>query len=267
MASRVYKVSDLRRIISESANEFKPVKGKTVDKENKANNDKAYKETSKRTEKYDGGARKKKELSEYPNTPNKGMQDLQYDNAVPETHKKNVQSQMKGFTSANNEKLHKNDESPVEHNEIPGMKERAKSFKANRDAATLDGLTGSKLNKQEVAQLRDTVFEATAPRYKYKQSIFLNEKHMLMNLPDDEKKEGNKCIMEDANGTTYYVVWHKEKPEVLNKTRVNEQTSKIMNLMGFKSEQVRTTNAIRMNEDMMVGDMMNKVRQLMKENK
>lgn len=267
MTSRVYKVSDLRRIISESVNEFKPVKGKGVDKENKANNEQAYSEASKNAKNYDGGARKKKELSEYPNYPNKGMQDLQYDGKVPEIFKKNAAAQMKGYTSANDEKLHKNDESPVEHNEIPKMKERAQQFKKNRDKATLDGLTGSKLDKKEVEQLRDTVFEATAPRYKYKQSVFLNEQHMLVNMPDEAKVEGSKCIMEDANGTTYYVIWHDEKPEVLNKTRVNEQTSKIMNLMGYKSEQIHTTNKQRINENVAVGDMMNKIRKLMTESK
>ena len=268
MASRVYKVSDLRDIIKESVNEFEPMKGKNVDKENKANNEKAYSETAKRTKSYDGGAKKDKKKSYvYPNTPNKGMQDLQYDTPVPESVKKNVASQMKGYTSAENEKLHKKDETPLDYVEMDGMKERAVQNKKNRDTATEIGLTGRQLNTKDVEKLRDTVFESKAVRYKYKQTVFLNEEHMLVKLPDEAKREGKKCIMEDAKGTTYYVVWHDENPEVLNKTRVNEQANKIMNLIDYKSEPIHTTNKMRVNENAMVADMMNKVRRLMAENK
>lgn len=269
MALREYKVSDLRQMIKESANEFKPVKGKNVDKENKANNEKAYSETEKRTKSYDGGAKKKNKGEEYtyPITPNKGMQDLQYDGEVPEQYKKNVAAQMKGYTSAENEKLHKNDETYLEYNEIKGMKERAKQFKQNRDTATEIGLTGKELDPKKVEQLRDTVFESKAVKYKYKQTVFVNEAHMLVKLPDEAKKEGYKCIMEDAKGTSYYVVWHEDKPEILNKTKVNEEANKIMNLIGYKSEPIHTTRTQRVNENAMVEDMMNKVRRLMAENK
>lgn len=269
MAVRGYKVSELRQIIKESVNEFKPMKGKNVDKENKANNEKAYLETEKRTKAYDGGARKTKKQKEYtyPTTQNKGMQDLQYDNKVPDTFKKNVAAQMRGYTSAENERLHKKDETPVEHNEIKGMKERAQKFKQNRDVATEIGLTGRELNKKEVEELRDTVFESKAVKYKYKQTVFLNEAFMLSKLPDEAKKNGFKCIMEDAKGTTYYVVWDDEKPEIVNKTKVNEQANKIMNLIDFKSEPIHTTKNVRINENAMVENMMNKVRKLMSENK
>lgn len=263
--SRTYKVSDLRNAIRESVNEFKPMKGKGVDKENKANNDKTYADAKKRAKSYDGGAQNKSnKLAEYPNIPNKGMQDLQYDSKIPSEHKKNVMAQMKGYTSAQDEKLHKNEESPVEHNEIPKMKERAQQFKKNRDTQTMIGLTGRELDKKSVESLRDTIFESKAARYKFK-TQFLNEEHMLMKLPDECKKEGRRSIMEDVNGTTYYVLWHENKPEIVNKTMVNEQANKIMNMMFFKTEDVHTTSKIRMNEDAMVTNMMNKVRQLMRE--
>ena len=264
MTSRIYKVSDLRQMIKESANEFKPMKGKNVDKENKANNEKAYSETKKRTESYDGGTKKtKKEPMLDPNDINKGMQDLQYDGEIPELFKKNVAAQLKGYTSAENEKLHKNDETPLDYKEIKGMKEKTKKFKQNRDTATEIGLTGRQLDKKEVEKLRDTVFESKAVKYKYKQTVFLNEEHMLVKMPDEAKKEGKKCIMEDAKGTTYYVVWHEERPEILNKTKVNEEANKIMGLIDYKSEPIHTTKKLRVNENAMVTDMMNKVRQLM----
>lgn len=265
--SRTYKIGDLRSAIRESVNEFKPMKGKGVDKENKTNNDKTYSDAKKRAKSYDGGARaKNNKLSEYPNIPNKGMQDLQYDGKIPSAFKKNVMSQMRGYTSSQDEKLNKDNSPHVERNEIPKMKERAQQFKKNRDTQTMLGLTGREMNKKEVEQLRDTVFESKANRYKFK-TQFLNEEHMLVKLPDECKREGKKSIMEDVNGTTYYVVWHKDKPEVLNKTKVNEEAGKIMDLMSYKAEDVHTTNTIRMNENAMVENMMNKVRNLMKESK
>ena len=39
--NKTYKVSDLKRLISESSNEFKAVIGTGIEKENKSNNGKA----------------------------------------------------------------------------------------------------------------------------------------------------------------------------------------------------------------------------------
>ena len=52
------KVSDLKRIISESSNEFKAVLGNDVEKENNSNNGKAYKDAKKRAKDFDGGLNK-----------------------------------------------------------------------------------------------------------------------------------------------------------------------------------------------------------------
>lgn len=266
MTERIYKVSDLKRLIKESSNEFKPTMGKGVEKEDKENNEKAYKEASKRAKDFDGGLdNKKKTLGQYPNTFNKGMQDIFYDGQVPEQFKKNVLAQMKGYTSAQNEELHEDDETPVEHNEIPKMKERTQQFKANRDQNTLLGLTGSQMNKSDVKKIRHTVFEeGKVPRYKYKRTIFLNEEHMLGMMPDECKVEGYKCIMEDAKGCEVYVTWHDEEPDVYQKTKINESMAKAKNMMNFSHKTLHTTNQVRVNEDKMVENMMNKVRELMK---
>ena len=55
---RKYNVGDLRRIIKErveTKQEFEPVFGKNVPKDNKKINDDAYKEITKETGAYDGG--------------------------------------------------------------------------------------------------------------------------------------------------------------------------------------------------------------------
>ena len=53
-----YNVSDLKRLIAESSNEFKAVLGPNVEKENKSNNGKAYSDAKKRAKDYDGGLAK-----------------------------------------------------------------------------------------------------------------------------------------------------------------------------------------------------------------
>ena len=80
MATRSYSVSELRKIVKESANEFKPVYGKNVESDNKKINDKAYKDMEKETNAYDGGARSEKKSINYPFSDNRGMEDLQYNN-------------------------------------------------------------------------------------------------------------------------------------------------------------------------------------------
>ena len=267
MTERIYRVSDLRQLVKEGSNEFKPTMGKGVEKEDKENNEKAYKEASKRAKDFDGGVNnKKKKLGDYPNTFNKGMQDIFYDGEVPEQFKKNVLAQMKGYTSAQNEELHEDDDTAVEHNEIPKMKERTQQFKANRDQDTMIGLTGRQLDKSKVSKLRHTVFEEDKriPKYKFKRTNFLNEEHMLSIMPDECKKEGYKCIMEDSQGREVYVTWHEEEPEIFHKTRVDESMAKAKNMMNFTHKTLQTTSQVRVNENKMVGDMMNKIRQLTK---
>jgi hypothetical protein len=58
MSVRQYSVRELRRVIKESSNEFKPVMGRNVEKDNKKINVKAYQEIENETRNYDGGATK-----------------------------------------------------------------------------------------------------------------------------------------------------------------------------------------------------------------
>lgn len=266
---KTFKIGELKKLVMESSNEFKPVMGKNVEKDNKKNNEEAYKNATKRSKDYDGGVKEKsKKLSEYPQTLNRGMQDIQYDGQAPEQFKKDQAARLKGFTSANNEKLHKNDETPVERNEIPGMKERSKKFKQNRETQTKIGLTGRELDPDQVEELRDTMFENHAPKFKFKRTGFLNEEHMLSLIPDEAKKDNFKCIMEDAKGTQFYVVWHQDdSPEYVNKSKINEEYRKVHDMMEYKTPKTSSSPKARINENDMVEEMMNRMRELIRESK
>ena len=105
MAQYTYKVEELKKIIRESQNEFKPKLGASVEADNKRNSDKFYKETTKNVKDYDGGLTDKK-----PKT-DKGFKDFNRTllglNPVSEPskqYKDRVRAQVKGYNSELEEK-------------------------------------------------------------------------------------------------------------------------------------------------------------------
>lgn len=263
MAIKQYSVSELKRIIAESASEFKPVMGKNVEKDNKTNNEKAYKEMTKSTEKYDGGARKESEKHAYPNNDNKGMQDLEYTN-MNDDFKKKVQSQMKGYVSADAEKRHKNDDfGNADFNEITNMKEKHQTMKKGKDVAKEIGLTSREINKKDFEKQTNSVFENKVSVLKFKNTVFMTEQHMMQRIPDDFKVDGKKFVMKDKNSNEYLVEWA-EEPKILCTSKINEQTNRIKELFTYKSNIKQSTNQTRIVENTKFNDVLGKARSLMK---
>ena len=267
MQTRKYSVGAMRQIIQESANEFKPVMGSNVEKDNKKINDKAYQDSRARTAKYDGGAKNEKKNILYPQSDNKGMQDLEYTNMSKEFSDK-VKSQIKGYTSADNEKKHKNEPlGNAEINDIKGMEDRAKAFKLGKDIASEIGLTSRELDKKDIEELTKTIYNESkkVSRLNFKNTVFISENHMMSKIPDDYKTEGKKFIMKDKENKEYIVEWHTEKsPVVINRTKVINEHNRIQELFHYKSGESKTTAQSRLNEDVQVNEMLNRVKQLMK---
>ena len=265
MSTRNYSVGELRRIVEESADYFKPIKGLNVDSENKKNNEKAYKDTESKVNTYDGGKSNKTKKIKYPNSDNKGMQDLEYEN-MDKSFADRVKSQMKGYTSTDAEKKHKNNEyGNADFTEIEGADDRAKSFKNGKDVASEIGLTGRELNPKDIEKQSKTIYnENKLLRLNFKNTTFISEGHMMTKIPDDYKTEGRKFIMKDKVNTEYIVEWHNEdKPKVMNITKMNEQNQRIKDLSNYKSETSKTTNKSRTLEESNFNDMLGKVRSLM----
>jgi hypothetical protein len=263
MAIRKYNVSELRKIIAESASEFKPVMGKNVEKDNKTNNEKAYKEMKNATEKYDGGVKKESKKLSCPNDDNKGMQDLEYTN-MNDDFKNKVKAQMKGYTSADAEKLHKDDEfGNAEFNEITNMKEKNKAMADGKQKAKEIGLTSREIDKKEFDKQSKSVFENKVSTLKFKNTVFLTEQHMMQRIPDTFKVEGKKFIMKDKVNNEYLIEWS-EEPKVLCTSKVNEQTNRIKELFAYKSNVKQSTSQTRLAEDTKLNDMLGKARFLMK---
>ena len=271
MIARI-NVGDLRRVIKESQNEFKPVVF-GMDK-SKEINDKAYSDIKKETEKYDGGLTKeKRELGGgISATDNKGMHDLTYD-SINKPFQDKVKSQMKGYASKDAETKHKgepfgNATFDDNGNIYKAAKDHAEMVKKGKDAATEIGLTGRELNKNEVEKLRTTMGESKKIKMlTFKNTQFLSEGHMMSRIPDEYKTEGNRFVMKDSADNQYLVEWHTNEPMVTKKPNmklVNEQKERMKQLWGYKSAESHTsTSSFRVQEDKGFTDMVNKARKLM----
>ncbi len=269
----VIKVGELRRIM-ESANEVKPVM--FGHEESKKINQKAYSDIKKETDAYDGGLVSKKKAvgGGIMATDNKGMGDLRYD-SISKPFKEKAEAQMKGYVSKDAYDKHKDDEFgnatfDNEGNIYKDAKEHAKMVKKGHDAAVEIGLTGRELNRKDVEDNDETMYESKKIKcLNFKKTKFLSEGHMLSNVPDEYKKEGNRFIMKDNSMNEYLVEWHNNGANVTKKPNlnvVNEERERIKQLWGYKSaDAFKGTNAqMRINEDKEVSQMLDKARKLLK---
>jgi hypothetical protein len=263
--AKIYRVGDLRKVIKESANEFKPVVG---NKDNKKINGEAYKSVSNSTKDYDGGLGRAKGVAVTPDM-NQGMSDIRYDKTSDE-FKKRTQSQLKGYPSKQAEDLHKNDEfgNAIFDNDIKRFKDHAKDSKKIKDTIKLQGLTGRTLSMKDVEDDNETMFESKRiDKLNFKNTKFLSEGHMLSKVPDELKVEGKRFIMKDTADNEYLVEWSNKEPKVtkkVNMTLVNEQKNRIKELWGYKSpESSHSTSSFRVQENKGFTDMVNRARKLM----
>lgn len=284
---RKYRLGDLKASLRESVrksvskksvleakNEFEPVFGKDVPKDNKKINSEAYSDIKKETEKYDGGLGAERKKGESVTTANnRGMSDLDYD-SISKPFKDKVKAQMKGYPSAENEKLHKNDEAFGNAYYDPSdlskdIADHAKESKKEKDKSKTDGLVSSKY-KKETEENSDTMFEnKKISKIQFKHTQFISEGHMLSKVPDEFKVEGKKFIMKDTADNEYLVEWTSKEPNVtkkLNKTQVNEEMKRIKDLYGYKSKDYFTTtnSQSRIQENKEFSNMINRARELMK---
>jgi hypothetical protein len=264
-------VGELRRVMNEATNEFKPVV--FGQEKTKRINDEAYADIKKETDKYDGGVGKKKQNpgGGISATDNKGMHDLTYDN-ISKPFMDRTKSQMKGYVSKDAEDKHKNDEfgnATFDNNGkiYDAAKDHAKAAKQGKDTAAEIGLTGSKLNKKDIEDNDKTMYESKKIKRLTFKTQFISEGHMLSKIPDELKVEGKKFIMKDSADNEYLVEWSDRDPVVtkkVNMTLVNEQKDRIKQLWDYKSaEASRTTPSFRIQEGNEFSDMVNKARKLM----
>lgn len=258
---RQYTVGEMRRIIAESASEFKPVK---FNDDNKKINEKSYKEMKSATKDYDGKvSAKKSKTTNYP--PNyRGMETLRPLNMTDEMRKR-FDAQLDGYVDEKHKKAHEKD--PFGNAEFgdgslgKALAQRSDEEESGRTKAAQIGLTGSKSN---IKGDDGNMFESKRiNKLTFKRTTFLTENHMLSKVPDDYKVEGKKFIMRDGQNNEYLVEWH-EEPIVTNKTKINEEQNRIKELFNYKSQVVTSSNYTRLAENKSFDDVLGKARRLMK---
>ena len=295
-----YNVSDLKRLIAESSNEFKAVLGPNVEKENKSNNGKAYSDAKKRAKDYDGGlAKEEKKVKYEKNDGNKTTLDACPENA-PESYKKRVHAQVKGYTSEQemNNGIEKQDDYSNNEEIYQAIKKSGQEMHDNEQSFKETGLQASKMpkdtfKKEEMYESRDgfdmrnlinilkenSHIEKTPVHEQksvktvfFKKTSFLNEGHMVSRIPDEFKNEGTQFKMKDKHGTVYLVEWANGSANVIscnNKQRVDETLNAYEKLSSYKGEEYNTSNGrARVNEDTNeISRMLNIVRNITNEEK
>ena len=278
---KTFKVSDLKRLISESSNEFKPVLGPNVEKDNKSNNGKAYDDAKKMAKDFDGGLGKDVggQRAKYEkNDANRTTLDYTPENAN-DAYRKRVKAQAEGYTSEaeKNNGIEKAADFSDNENIYNGIKKSGQELHDDEESMKKSGLQAREwpdkvFDKEEMYESKDgfdmrqmidriSSFESgqkpinerkNIKTVYFKKTEFLTEGHMLSRIPDEFKNEGNIFKMKDKTGNEYLVEWRDNNGIVIehnNKQGFNESINRMKDLYSYSSEDTRTTLNSRLNED------------------
>jgi hypothetical protein len=244
MEQRTFLVRDLKRMISESASEFKPVLGVNVVSDDKKNNNQAYKDAEKKAKDFDGGLKEpKKEKLADKKDANRTTLDYNPVGEADKDFKEKVKAQAKGYTSTLEEKngIEKAAEFDDEGRIFNQLTKSDKELKKDKEELAHDGLVSQNMPKQE----KNSMYEATLKpkRLVFKHTRFVNESYMLSRIPEEYKKDGQIIHMKDMNGNEYIVECQASSTGYIetnikgysNKELMNEQIKRISELMGYKA--------------------------------
>lgn len=243
MEQRTFLVKDLKRMISESASEFKPVIGANVTSDNKKNSEKAYKEAEKQAKDFDGGLKdpKKGKLADKEDA-NRTTLDYNPRTEPDKNYKERVKAQAKGYTSTMEEKnkIEKAAEFDEDGKIFNQLTKSSDELNKQKEDLAHSGLVSQNLPKQE----KNTMYETSLKpkRLVFKHTRFINESYMLSRIPEEYKKNGQIIHMKDMNGNEYIIECQESSTGYIetnikgysNKELMNEQIKRISELMGYK---------------------------------
>lgn len=293
---KTFKVSDLKRLISESSSEFKPVLGPNVEKDNKSINGKAYDDAKKMAKDFDGSLGKNVggQGVKYEKTDaNRTTLDYTPENAT-DSYRKRVKAQVKGYTSEAemNNDIEKAADFSDNENIYNGIKDSGKEIHDNEEDMKKSGLQAREwpeevFKKEEMYESKDgfdmrqminriSSFENGKSQINehkniktvfFKKTEFLTEGHMLSRIPDEFKNEGNTFKMKDKTGNEYLVEWRDNKGVILehnNKQGFNESINRMKDLYSYSSKDTKTSLESRLNEDNNFNSTLNSARKIIK---
>jgi hypothetical protein len=277
MLNEVINVGNFRQQIKESASEFNAKLGAGVESTNKKNNDKSYKESTKKTGVKATEPKKTKELDRSDDMNCTTLDNNMWGN-VSEKFKEKVKVQAQGYTSTLEKK------SKTERDaEFDDDAQIYKSMKKNADARNKvkseiehSGIVGSKTPKKEKETMYENVNLSSPKRLIFKKTTFVNESQMLSRIPEEYKVDGQKIYMKDCKGNEYIVECRKcdyngnVETIVLNYNNeqiLNEKVNRMWELFNYDSAKNTGTfkKQDRINEEAKLGELINRARELNKE--
>ena len=244
MEQRTFLVKDLKRMISESASEFKPVIGPHVTSDNKKNSEKAYKEAEKQAKDFDGGLKdpKKGKLADKEDA-NRTTLDYNPRTEPDKNFKERVKAQAKGYTSTMEEKnkIEKAAEFDEDGKIFNQLTKSSDELNKQKEDLAHSGLVSQNLPKQKKNTMYETALKPK--RLVFKHTRFVNESYMLSRIPEEYKKDVQIIHMKDMNGNEYVVECQASSTGYIetnikgysNKELMNEQIKRISELMGYKT--------------------------------
>lgn len=262
-----YKVGDIKKLIRESAQEFKPVLGNDVQSKNKTNNDKSYKDAEKAVKDFDGGLGTQKKGKLEPKM-DANHTTLDYNPRIPASKefKDKIKVQAQGYTSTleKDNKIEKAAEFDNDSHIFNQLKDHGEKLKKEKEDLAHSGLQSKELPKEK----KETMYESTKPkRLVFKHTKFLNESQMLTRIPEEYKRDGQTIYMKDKIGNEYTILCEKNmngniETNIIgfnNKEIMNEQISRIEQLMNYTpgNYSAQANRDFHINENQNFQDMMN----------
>lgn len=247
-----YTISELNRILEESTkNEFQPVLGKDVVKDDKKNNEKAVKDIEKETKPVEYSRPKAKSLPNAESYYGKTTLEVDFNEFAPgKDYVERVKAQVHGFPSVENEKnsdakkcgnLDYGGNEEIYDDIKDGVEKRAKDKEENANS----GLKTRELGKDRQKKV-NTMFEnKNMKRLHFKRTIFLNEEQLIRHIPEDYKVNEARFFVKDATGTEYLVecrcdseLGYKQVKVLnrMNKESVNEELDRMRSLFGYSMD-------------------------------
>ena len=230
-----FTVGEIKRLVRESSNEFKAVLGKGVEKEDKENNGKSYKETEKRVKDFQNDIEvPQKTAYTKSGDDNKGMLDFAPEDDVDASYKKRIHAQAMGYTSVAEKENKEEKTGEFNDNYYQAAKDNTRERNELEAEIKHSGLKSSKMPEGEFK--KNDVYESKPMTLKFKKTQFLSEEHMKSRIPDECKVEGKRFVMKDKTDNQYLIEWKDNQANILsheNKTGFNESISRMQTLMGY----------------------------------
>lgn len=252
---KMYTVGELRKLVTESSQEFKAKLGDNVESENKKNNDKAYKDAEKVETNHYGKKMEAPKIAKYEKKDaNRTMRDLKVDFEPSKEYKEREASQAKGYTSKDEEN-NGIDKAGAEFDDraTKAIEKTAKQIQKNSNEFGHLGIWGHNMPKDMIGY--PSIFEEhkNAKTVYFKKTSFLTEGHMISRIPDEFKNEGTIFKMKDKNENEYLVEWSDNRANIIghkNPKGLDESVERMKKLMGYKSSEYfeNSTSTERFNE-------------------